>query len=298
MAEANDIKAHRRGFALTLFGVLVLTPDTLLMRLIDTDPWTMAFSRGLLMGCALLFIFIVIRRRHAMAEMRALGLVGLAVAVIYAINSIAFVVAIEHTQVANVLVILAAGPLFAGLMSVVFLREKVPGPTWAAIFAGIVGVAIVVSGGIQAGTGLGDLCAVVTALSLAAGFTIIRSMKTQNMIPATALGGLLVAAVTAPFAQPLLGSGGLGDTQLALTMLMGLVLLPISFGLITLGPRSVPAPEVALLMLIEAVLGPFWVWWVIGEQPTPLTFIGGGVVLAAITLHAIWRRTQRAHVKV
>jgi len=195
-------------------------------------------------------------------------------------------------------VILAAGPLFAGLMSVVFLREKVPGPTWAAIFAGIVGVAIVVSGGIQAGTGLGDLCAVVTALSLAAGFTIIRSMKTQNMIPATALGGLLVAAVTAPFAQPLLGSGGLGDTQLALTMLMGLVLLPISFGLITLGPRSVPAPEVALLMLIEAVLGPFWVWWVIGEQPTPLTFIGGGVVLAAITLHAIWRRTQRAHVKV
>ena len=153
------------------------------------------------------------------------------------------------------------------------------------------------SGGIQAGTTLGDLCAVVTALSLAAGFTIIRRMKTQNMIPATALGGLLVAAVTVPFAQPLWGAGSLEGTQLWFTLLMGVVVLPISFGLITLGPRSVPAPEVALLMLTETVLGPFWVWWIIDEYPSKQTFIGGGVVLSAIALHAIWRLSRNAPLK-
>ena len=197
---------------------------------------------------------------------------------------VSFVIAIENTKVANVLVILAAGPLFAGLLSVLFLRERVAGPTWAAIAAGIVGVAIVVSGGIQAGTALGDFCAVITALSLAVGFTVIRRVKVHNMIS---------AMLAAPFAQPLIGAGSPEGTQFILILIMGLIVLPVSFGLITLGPRTVPAPEVALLMLVETVLGPFWVWWVIDERPDAQTFIGGAVVLGAITLHAFWRLSRR-----
>tara|TARA_R110002153_G_scaffold42390_7_gene120597 strand:- start:561 stop:1454 length:894 start_codon:yes stop_codon:yes gene_type:complete len=293
MTEADNAITHRRGFALTLFGVLVLTPDTLLMRLIDTDPWTMTFSRGLLMGIALMVVFFAARGRYAVREIKALGMVGLVVAIIYAVNAVSFVIAIENTKVANVLVILAAGPLFAGLLSVLFLRERVAGPTWAAIAAGIVGVAIVVSGGIQAGTALGDFCAVITALSLAVGFTVIRRVKVHNMIPATALGGLISAMLAAPFAQPLIGAGSPEGTQFILILIMGLIVLPVSFGLITLGPRTVPAPEVALLMLVETVLGPFWVWWVIDERPDAQTFIGGAVVLGAITLHAFWRLSRR-----
>ena len=83
MTEADNAITHRRGFALTLFGVLVLTPDTLLMRLIDTDPWTMTFSRGLLMGIALMVVFFTARGRYAVREIKALGMVGLVVAIIY-----------------------------------------------------------------------------------------------------------------------------------------------------------------------------------------------------------------------
>ncbi|MCR9218781.1 MAG: DMT family transporter [Alphaproteobacteria bacterium] len=286
---AADRAGHAQGFLLTLFGVLVLTPDTLLIRLIDTDPWTMTFWRGVLMPAVLLLVYAAIRRGATLADIRGLGKAGLAVALIYGVNALSFVMAIEHSKVSNVLVILAAAPLFAGLMSVVFLRETVAGPTWAAIAAGVAGVAIVVGGGITAGTGMGDLFALVTALSLAGTFTIIRRSKARNMVPATALGGLLTALVVWPLADP----GSLEGGRLGMMLFLGLVILPIAFGLITLGPRRVPAPEVALLMLLETVLGPFWVWLVIGEQPGAATLMGGSVVLSAVGLHALWRLRRR-----
>ncbi len=291
--DADDRAAHARGFALTLLGVLVLTPDTLLMRLIDTDPWTMTFWRGVLMPSALMAAFLIARRGKALAEIKALGLAGLAVAGIYGINAVSFVMAVEHTKVANVLIILAAAPLFAGLMSVLFLRERVAGPTWIAIAAGIVGVATVVGGGFRAGTSVGDLFALVTAMSLAGTFTVLRRSRARNMVPATALGGLLTAFLVLPFADP----GSLEGDRLGMMLFLGLVILPIAFGLITLGPRRVPAPEVALLMLLETVLGPFWVWLVVGEEPDALTLVGGTIVLSAVALHALWRLSRRGRIR-
>jgi drug/metabolite transporter (DMT)-like permease len=55
----------------------------------------------------------------------------------------------------------------------------------------------------------------------------------------------------------------------------------------------VPAPEVALLMLLETVLGPLWVWLGVGEEPPPATFLGGAIVLGAVALHAAWRLSRR-----
>lgn len=285
-----DPTAHRRGFLLTLFGVLVLTPDTLLIRLIDVDPWTMNFWRGTMMAASLFVVYGLARRGQALADIRKLGIAGLAVAVIYALNAISFVFAVEHTRVANVLIILAATPLIAALLSIVVLMERVSGPTWAAIAAGMTGVAIVVGDGLREGTSLGDIFAFATAVALAVTFIIIRRHKHVNMVPAAALGALLSAVVVAPFASPMSVQPG----QWGLMALLGFVVMPLSFGLITLGPRSLPAPEVALLMLLETVLGPLWVWMVIDEMPSDTTFVGGSVVISAVVLQSAWRlRSKR-----
>ncbi len=281
-----DAQAHRRGFWLTLFGVLVLTPDTLLIRLIDIDPWTMNFYRGAMMSVSLCLAFIIARRGETLIEVRRMGWAGFAVAVIYALNAISFVFAIDHTRVANVLIILAATPLIAALLSIIVLKEQVSKPTWAAIMAGMSGVVIVVGDGFRTGTSLGDIFAFVTACALAVTFIIIRRHKHVNMVPAAALGAMLSAILVAPFADPLsVGSAW----NWGLLLLLGFVVMPLSFGLITLGPRTLPAPEVALLMLLETVLGPLWVWMVIDEMPSLTTFIGGVVVIAAVTLQSAWR---------
>ena len=286
--------AHAKGFLLTLFGVLVLTPDTLLLRLIPADAWSLVVWRGALQSSMLFAAFFAYRRAKAVQEIRGLGRRGLLVALLYAANAISFVVAVEHTSVANVLVILAASPLFAALMSMIFLKEAVGKATWAAILAGILGVAIVMGDSLSAGTGPGDLSALVTALTLAGIFTVIRGSGGLNMIPATALGALISASIALPFAG--LSAAALLSPpaeSLLYILLMGAVVMPLSFGLITLGPRHVPAPEVALLMLLETVLGPLWVWLGVGEEPPPATFLGGAIVLGAVALHAAWRLSRR-----
>ena len=283
-----DARAHRRGFWLTLFGVLVLTPDTLVIRLIDIDPWTMSFWRGAMMAVSLCVAYSLVRRGKTLSDTMKLGAAGLAVAVIYALNKISFVFALDHTQVANVLIILASTPLIAALLSIVILKEHVSKPTWAAIITGMTGVVIVVGHGFQAGTWLGDIFAFITAFALAVMFIIIRHHKHVNMIPAAALGATLSAIIAAPFADPMLVAPG----NWGLLLLLGFVVLPLSFGLITLGPRTVPAPEVALLLLLETALGPLWVWIVINEVPSETTIIGGVVVISAVVLQSAWGLTS------
>ena len=75
-------------------------------------------------------------------------------------------------------------------------------------------------------------------------------------------------------------------------MVGGGLVLPAAMGLLTLGPRYIPAPEAAMLTLLETVLGPLWVWLVISEQPGANTIIGGAIVVGTLLLHAIWRMRQ------
>ena len=281
---------HDRGFLLTLSGVVLLTPDTLLVRLVDTDPWTMTAWRGLLAGTSILVGFIIFRGRNAFAEMRALGAAGLAVSVLYAVNATTFVVALHFTSVATTLVILATTPLIAAALSFTVLGERVAGPTWAAIGAGMAGIGVVVWDGLGRGTAFGDFCALITATTLAATFVVIRRRRDLNMVPAAGLGNLLSALAVLPAAQML----SLAAPQIGFALLMGVAVLPVAFALLTLGPRTVAAPEVALLLLLETVLGPLWVWLGVGERPGNAALLGGAIVVATLVVHSLWRlRRQR-----
>jgi len=118
---------------------------------------------------------------------------------------------------------------------------------------------------------------------MAGSFVLIRRAHLVNMIPAVAISGLIMAILVAPLAPSLVVPG----RDMLYLFLLGAVITPIAFGLITLGPRYISAPEVSLLMLIETVLGPTWVWLILGEVPSFTTFMGGVVVLTAIIGHSV-----------
>ena len=75
---------------------------------------------------------------------------------------------------------------------------------------------------------------------------------------------------------------------------IGLVVLPFGAMLLTLGPRYLAAPEVAMLMLLETVVGPFWVWLVLAEEPEIRSLIGGAIIVATLFLHALVRFRMNA----
>jgi drug/metabolite transporter (DMT)-like permease len=98
------------------------------------------------------------------------------------------------------------------------------------------------------------------------------------------LGGLLAAVLV----SPAVGEFSPSAHDLLLLMLLGLVLLPIAVGLIARGPTYLPAPEVGLMTLLETLLGPLWVWIVIGEQPPSASLVSGVLVVTVLVVHSLY----------
>jgi len=271
-----------RGLCITIAGVFCLSPDGLLIRLISTDQWTLVFWRGAFMAAGLLAFILLRNRNQAGAVLRAAGLPGLLAGAIFALSTVFFVTSILTTSVANTLVILSAGPLFAAFFSRWILGEAIELRTWAASVAVFAGLATIFGGSMRSGTLPGDLCALGSALCMAAYLVIVRRAGSLDMLPGAALGGILAAIAVLPLAAPF----SIDLRNLALLALLGLFVQGASFGMITVGARHLPAPEVGLIMLLEAVLGPLWVWLAIGEVPSPQTFLGGSAILVSLAAHS------------
>jgi drug/metabolite transporter (DMT)-like permease len=291
MAGPEGSSNQFKGVAITALGVLILSPDGLLTSLVSADPRTQLVWRGLFMGLALT-AFVMIRYRSRTGD--ALRLLAtrayLGVAVLFTVSSVGWVTAITSTSVANTLFIVACAPLFAAIFSWMFLRERVPLRTAAAILLAIAGMAVIFAEGLGRGDLFGNVAAVITALAWGAMVVTLRAGRVEDPAPSLALGGYLIALVGLAVA-PTLAIEALDQLWL---VLLGFAVLPLSFFLIGLGPRYIPAAEVSLIILLEAVLGPFWVWLAIGQVPSQTTLAGGAVILVTLAVHfAIGLRTER-----
>ncbi|MEQ8356544.1 MAG: DMT family transporter [Kiloniellaceae bacterium] len=290
----NNLPDHQKGLVLTTLGVLVLTPDSLLVRLADLEPFTLLVWRGSLQALGVLVILALLYPGRVAAQIRSIGRCGVLLSIVFTGSTLFFILGLTYTAVADVLVIVAVAPLAAAVFSRSFLGESVPLRTWVAISLTLAGIALLVADDLGSGSIYGDLAALGCALCIGASLTITRHGRAVSMVPAMALAGTLTALVALPLALmlevgPLLPSG----PPLTYTLLMGLVVVPISFALITVGPRYLPAPEVGLLLLMETVLGPLWVWLVIGEYPGDLAMMGAGVVVLTLAGHALAGNRQR-----
>ncbi len=283
------LSRHIQGTLLTALGVLILTPDGLLVRLISADTWTVLFWRGLLMAIGIFGFYFLRYGKGAVDRIINTGLRGLQASVLFTISTIFFIQSLHNTSVANTLVILATTPLLAALISRLFLKERVNLSTWVAILVGCGGIAYIFKGSLSSDHLMGDCFALGAAFAMASQITTIRHAQNVDMVPTLGLSGLLVAVVALVMA----GNVSVSTPDMLYLMLLGLIVLPLAFGLISVGPRYIPAAEVSLMMLLETFLGPLWVWLVIGEEPTQETMIGGTLVLATLAAHTLYNARRK-----
>jgi len=281
----HGMSTHAYGFVITVLGVLILCPDTLLIRLVQAEggsQWTIAFWRGVLTCIGLVVFYRLEEGRGSLARFFHVDRWVVIAALTMGGQALAFILSVANTAVANTLIIVATGPLFTALFAWLFLDERPPLRTWFTIAAAFTGMVIIFYHDLGSVSLLGDALALVTAAGLGITFVIVRHRKEVNMMPAMAIGKLVSALAVFPLAAPLAMTG----TGLGLMLLLGLVVLPLSFGLLTLGPRYIPAPEVSLLLLLETVIAPLIVWAAIGEAVSESTLAGGAIVLAALAGNA------------
>jgi drug/metabolite transporter (DMT)-like permease len=226
-------------------------------------------------------VFIVVTERgRVVASFRAIGRAGLVIAALMAISSGSFIAALNHTSVANVLFLQGLAPVLAAVFGMA-LGERVERRTWLAMAVAVAGVGVMV-GGPSRPSALGFGLSVLMSVSFAGTIVITRHQRQVSMAPATWLSQARVFVCAAPFAS----TADIGPKDIAL--LAGLGVTQIGLGLIflSIGARLIPAAEVALITLLEIVLGPLWVWMFLGEQPSATTLAGGAIVLAAVVIQA------------
>jgi drug/metabolite transporter (DMT)-like permease len=271
-----------KGLLITIAGVLAISPDTLLVRMLAIDRWALLSCRGFMIGIGLTALTWLYYKKETSKQFLAIGKNGIGIAILFSISTVCFVSALYFTTVANTLIIVSASSMFAAFFSRFFLKERVFLRTYIAMIVVVLSIVYIVSDSVGEGHFAGDLFATLSSMAMAGAFTVTRQNRTKNMVPATALSGFMVGIITffpAAFPEPQLRTVGL-------LVLLGVILI-VAFGLVTLGPRYLSAPEVSLLMPIETVLGPFLIWLVLGEEPGTKALIGGTIVISALTIHSL-----------
>lgn len=248
---------------------------------LDATPATQVLGRALFAFLALLVLVAVTEGSGIVTSLRSLGRSGVAVAVFLAISSGTFFLALNYTSVANVLFLQAASPMMAALLGWALLSERISRRTWFAMSVAAVGVTVMVVGSFNAGAMAVVLPIVMTA-SFAIVIVITRYRRDVSMMPATCASQALVVVLVAPFAS----FGSVTSSDWGLFFALGTFQMGVGLALLTVGARLLPPAEVALLSLLELVLGPLWVWLAYSERPSTATLVGGVVVTAAVVVQA------------
>lgn len=277
---------HRRGLVVTAVGGLLFTLDVPLLRLAGGDQWTMIFARGLFLAFAISAWWYVHRQGRGIRVPFINGWPGAIVAFTNTLANIMFIAAVTKTTAANLVFILALNPIFCAIIGWVFLKERLPLPVLCAIVLSLCGVSIIVGDGLSTGTYIGDALAVGVALCTAVGLTVVRQSG-RNIVPSLAVGSFASALVAYLFmaADP----ASLSISGWGWLALNGLFIIPLASGLIALGPKYIPASEVAMFFLLDTALTPLWIWFIFGELPTLKAFCGGLIIFLTLLGLGLWR---------
>ena len=282
------METRNKGLLLSLIGVIIISPDSLLIRLANIDDLSLIFYRSALPIITILIFLIYNYQKSFIKSFFLIGLPGVIYAVLYAITHICFVYSIQNTAVANTLVLIASAPIFAALFSVFILKEIPSFFTWIVIFIALLAMIIIGIGSFTS-TGLyGDIMALIVAAGMGFSMVLVRLFKNKDLVPACLLGCLIAALYTLPFGV----NFNIDQNQIFYLLLMCLLILPIPFMILTIAPKYTPAHEVALIFLMESVLGTAWVWFVINEVP-PINTITGGVLLLGSVSIFIYQTTKK-----
>ena len=284
------------GLSLALFGALLLTPDTLFMRISELDGFTMLAWRGGLSGIGYLLIWAWFSLRLELKIPNVLTLSFAIVVICQIINATFFSLAIAVAPVTIVLISVATAPIFSAILSWFFLGETLSKFSIGTAILVLFGLYISVLGGdatlieLDTSTLLGALFGLGVAFTLAMNFTIIRKDKNVPFVLAIGIGALLAGSLGLLCADNLYWPPAKNMAAIAVT---GIIILPVSFCTLSYAARFVPSSTVSLIMLLETVLGPLWIWWGIGEEPTNAMLLGGAIVVFSLTAFLINQRRNR-----
>jgi drug/metabolite transporter, DME family len=270
-----------------LAGILWSTQGLIFRQIQDAGTWATLFWRSVGMIPVLLAFLVWRAGGNPLPAIRAVGLAG-ALGGLGLVGAFAGAIfSIQSTTIANAVFLFAASPFLTALIGWMILGERVRPETWAAMAVALTGIFVMVRGDLSGGAMAGNIAALLSALGFAVFTVTLRWGKVVDSLPSVLLGGIFSILAGALIAAQMGQTLAVPAPDALWAMGMGAVTLSGGMVLYELGSRVVPAAESALLSNIEVMLAPLWVWLFLNETASTATFMGGAILLVAVTINGI-----------
>jgi len=278
------------GYILLLMGAFFLSWGGLLVREWEGgDIWQILFWRSFFFNLTLIFFLYFIYKKKAFLTIKKTGVPGVLGGIAMAIGFTAYIFAMRETTVANVLFIISTQTIWLALFAYIFLKEKISLKTFLSIVLAMIGILVMVGGSLGSGSLFGNLVALFVPINFAFLILLIRKYSNLDLVPALFIGGLIIMFFSFFMSETVI----ISTHNLVVGFLLGSFQHAFGFICIVIGARSTPAVVVGLLMLLETLLGPFWVWVFLSEIPPMSVFIGGGIIILAVILKTLEQRYSK-----
>ncbi len=285
--------AGSRGYGISLLMMAAVLWSTagIFVRLTTLDIWTTLAWRSLFAALSIAFVIILRRPRAIQSELHGMGFVVFLAVPIAAISMGSYVVALELTTVANVMVVYATVPFVAAGVAYFWLGEKIKVQFAVATLIALVGILIMAAHATRPQDIAGNAVAFLMTIAFGVQLVMARRFPALDMAPINAMGAGLCALLCWPFAAATIPS----FQELIVLAVFGITTTSLAYTLAMIGGRHIPSAEAGLIGLLEVVLGPLWVWIAFGERPGANAVVGGIFVLAPVLwyLSAIQEKASR-----
>ena len=260
------------------------TGGLLVRQLSIGSAWEIVFWRSLFMAAFVALVLVVMHGRAMPRKVLAVGVPGVVAGAFLAGTFFFFIGSLTRTTVANTFVLMSVSPFLAAIAGRLVLGERVPARTWFAMAVAFAGIVVMFADAVDAGRIVGNLLALGVSCFFAAQVTVLRKYHASvDMLPQVLIAGVISIVVAAPLALPFTAT----PRDLGVLGIMGCVQLGAGCLLATAASRQLTATQLGLLALLEPILGPIWVWALMGEHPGATALVGGAIVLSAVIVNEV-----------
>ena len=282
---------NAKGLALTSLGVFIMSLESLFIKFTTISPFLFSFYIGIFMFISMISTFVFKEKAVLKKAFNSSMLILIVCAILMGTSNIFFITAIKTTTVANVVIIFGTAALFSALFAYIFFKEKITINIIIASFFMFVGLFIIFNDELEIGSLTGNIYALLCTALFAMSFVLLSRYKQMDRVLLTAMSGLSLSIIAFFFCEDL----AIDLKTLAVVMTMGLLISPISRVLLGTGAKYISASEVSLLMIIETIMAPVWVWIFLDEVPSSYTFIGGSIIVATLVANSLYTLKKESY---
>ena len=275
---------NAKGLALTSVGVLIMSLESLFIKFTSISSFLFSFYMGIFMFISMASTLLFKEKNFVKNAIKSSYVVLIVCAILMAVSNILFISAVKTTTVANVVIIFSTAALFSALFAYLFYKEKITKNIIIASFFMFVGLYIIFNDQLDIGSSEGNIYALLCTALFSIFFVLLSRYKEMDRVVLTALSGVALSVIAFFFCDDL----AIDFKTLLIIMAMGLLISPFSRVLIGNGAIYISASEVSLLMIIETIMAPIWVWLFLNEIPSSYTFIGGSIIISTLIVNSLY----------